>query len=59
MVFKTSTNGTSATTAPHSFGSVLTTAPISSPPAEPPWMAMLPALVNFSAIRPFARRRSR
>ena len=42
------------TAAPHSEGSELTTAPISSPPADPPLIAIRPARVNFSAIRPFA-----
>ena len=42
MVLSTSTNGTSAITAPHSSGSLLTTAPINSPPAERPAIAILP-----------------
>src|SRR6476646_5498002 len=54
MVLSTSTKGTSATTAPHSSGSEFTTAPISSPPAEPPLISIRPALANFSAIKPFA-----
>ena len=54
MVLSTSTNGTSATTAPHSSGSELTTAPISSPPAEPPLIAIRPGRVNLAATSPFA-----
>ncbi len=45
MVLSTSTKGTCATTAPHKSGSELTMAPISSPPAEPPDVAIRPALV--------------
>src|SRR3546814_9769384 len=45
MVLSTSTKGTCATTAPHSSGLLLATAPINSPPAEPPEMLMRPALV--------------
>ena len=39
MVFMTSTNGTCATTARNDAGRMLATAPTSSPPALPPWMA--------------------
>ncbi|PAV70337.1 hypothetical protein WR25_09833 [Diploscapter pachys] len=54
MVLRTSTNGTSAITAPHRSGSELTIAPISSPPAERPAVAMRPALVHPCSISPLA-----
>ena len=46
MVASTSTKGTCATTAPHRFGASFITAPISSPPAEPPEMLILPEVVK-------------
>ena len=54
MVLRTSTNGTSATTARHKSGARLALTPMSIPPALPPWMAMLPGDARFSAINPFA-----
>ena len=51
IVFRTSTNGTCAATAPHNSGAWFTTAPMSSPPALPPAMAMRPAEVYCSSIR--------
>jgi hypothetical protein len=33
----------------------LATTPISSPPAEPPLIAIRPDPVNFASIRPFAQ----
>ena len=45
MVFSTSTNGTSATMPANSSGARLATAPISMPPALPPWPTMRPAEV--------------
>ena len=45
MVFSTSTNGTSATMPANSSGARLATAPISMPPALPPWPTILPAAV--------------
>ncbi len=38
IVLITSTNGTAAMTALNRSGRMLTTAPIKSPPAEPPWI---------------------
>src|SRR5215212_7537007 len=54
MVLTTSTTGTSVTSAPQRSGSVFTTAPTTSPPAERPLIAILPAQVNPAAINPFA-----
>ena len=42
MVFKTSTNGTSAIRPRKRSGAMLATAPISIPPALPPWAMMRP-----------------
>src|SRR3546814_7128910 len=41
IVLSTSTNGTSAITAPHRSGSELTTAPINSPPTDRPAIAKI------------------
>ena len=51
MVFTTSTNGTSATTARKRSGRRLATAPIRSPPALPPMIASRSGAVNPSATR--------
>src|SRR3546814_19148428 len=54
IVLSTSTNGTSAITAPHRSGSELTTAPINSPPADRPAIAIRPLAVHPPAISPLA-----
>ena len=54
MVASTSTKGTCATTAPQSSGSVLATTPISSPPAEPPSIAIRPGAAKPAATSPRA-----
>ena len=45
MVLSTSTKGTSAMMAAKSSGAMLATAPMSMPPADPPWAAIRPAVV--------------
>ena len=50
MVLSTSTNGTSATMPANNSPARLATAPISMPPALPPWPTMRFAPVYFSAI---------
>ena len=50
MVLSTSTKGTCATAAPHSSGSELSTAPTSSPPAEPPAMLICPSVTVGGGI---------
>ena len=51
IVVTTSTNGTSATTAAKRSGRMLTTAPISNPPALPPLMARRSGAVYPAATR--------
>ncbi len=51
MVFTTSTNGTSASTARNNSGRRLVTAPINSPPALPPLIASRSGAVSPSATR--------
>ena len=51
IVVSTSTKGTSAMSPANSSGAMFATAPISMPPAEPPWPTILPALVNFCSAR--------
>ena len=54
IVVRTSTKGTSATTAPNRSGAALITAPISSPPADPPRMRQ-PVRGGPAGRRPGAR----
>ena len=54
MVVSTSTNGTSAMTPRNRSGAMLATAPISMPPALPPWATMRPRAVNLLAREIFA-----
>ena len=50
MVLSTSTNGTSATMPANKSPARLATAPISMPPAEPPWPTIRFALVYLASI---------
>src|SRR3979490_961138 len=52
MVLSTSTNGTSATMPANNSPERLATAPISIPPALPPWPPMRFPLVYFASIKP-------
>ena len=60
MVLSTSTNGTSATMPANNSPARLATAPISMPPALPPWPTMRFASVYFASIsaRPAAAKSS-
>ena len=61
IVLSTSTNGTSATMPANNSPARLATAPISMPPALPPWPTMRFALVYFASIsaRPAAAKSSK